>query len=411
MPGDHVETRARRRRPWPWLLLALVAAYVAGHWALRVVPDSLDLRHEQADRAFMDFDVYLTAARRVAVGASVYAPADTLPRPPCIGPEALAYLYPPLLAVLLRPLAATSPCQAERIWFAINLAAVAMLPWLLVQLVGRARSPAWWALALGVAAAPMATLETVALGQVNALVLVAMLGAVILAGRGRVWPAALLLALAVGLKGVPVALGLVALAPGRRRLLVAVVVATAAVLALSFALAPGSGPGQFLRVLDGRTEAGISEGHNASWVAAVVRAGGTDPGPARLLSRLNTLLVLAAAALAWWRARGDLGPLRLVALGFALSVALSPVFEVHHQMLLYPALMVLAVAIGRQPHPGWRVAGSVGLVLLAAVLNSRGLVPPERASSLADHLLVKPAGAALWILIAWLLCLRDRRLE
>lgn len=405
-PGSY-----RLRRAWPWLLLGLVVAYAAAHWATRVVPDTFSPGRDNAGRAFRDFDVYHTAARQLAVGRSVYAATDTLPRLPCVDPEALAYLYTPFLAGLLQPWTPMSPCAAERAWLVVNLTACAALPWLLVVVVGRARSPAWWALALGLVAAPMATLETVSLGQVNALVLALTLGCVVLAGRGRTWPAAGLLALAAGLKVAPVALGLVALAPGRRRLLAAMAAATALVVGIAFAAAPASTPAQFLRALDQFTVNGVATTNNASWVGAAVRALDPGPGDIRLLVRANLLLVAAAAALAWWRARGDGGALRLVALGFALSVALSPVIEAHHQMLLYPCLMVLAVAASREPGPGRKAAAWAGLALLMALLNSRGLVPLADADSLVAHLLVKPAGLALWALIAWLLCLPAGRLE
>lgn len=411
MPARRIGDVSGARRWWPWLLLGLVAAYAGSHWATRVVPDSVGERRDEAGRAFMDFDVYFTGARQLAAGRSVYAATDTLPRPPCVGPETLEYLYTPLLAGLLRPWAGASPCAAERAWFALNCAACAALPWLLVLAAGRARSPGWWALALGLVAAPMATLETVSLGQVNALVLALMLGFVVLARRGRAWPAALLLALAVGLKLAPAALGLAALARGRRRLLVASIALSAAVVALSFAAAPGSTPAQMLRALDERTVGGLTQLNNASWVAAVARTGDTGPGGIRLLARLNVLLVLGAAVLGWRRARADGGPARLVALGFALSVALSPVLEAHHQMLLYPCLLALAIAVAGERRVAVRIAGAVGLVLLAALLNSRGLVPVARADGLPAHLLVKPAGLALWGLIAWLVWLPAGSLE
>ena len=66
-------------RLWPWLLLAFVAVYVAAHWATRVVPDSLGGQAEAPARAFMDFDIYLTGARQLAAGNSVYAPTENLP--------------------------------------------------------------------------------------------------------------------------------------------------------------------------------------------------------------------------------------------------------------------------------------------------------------------------------------------
>ena len=402
--------RASRSR-WPWLLLLLAVGYGGVHWTTRVIPESVGRQRDGQDRAFMDFDVYLTGARQLAAGGSVYAPTDTLPRPPCVGGETLEYIYTPLLALLLRPWTALSACTAERWWFVLNILACASLPPLLMRALRMPPSPAAWALAVFLVTAPMATLETVSLGQINAMVLALILVFVILAERDRPLPASLALALAIGLKVVPAMLGLVALRRGRRGLVVRLTAATAVVLLLAFAAAPGSTPAAFLRALDQRTVGGIALLNNASWVAAAARA--TRPGPeaVHLLVRANLLLVLLVAALAWWRARADHGAPRMVALGCALSVAISPVFESHHQMLLVPGLMVLALAVAREPRARGRVAGAVGLVLLAALLNSRGLVPADRADGLAEHLLVKPAGVALWLLIAWLLSLRADRLE
>jgi alpha-1,2-mannosyltransferase len=408
---------SRRRRAqtwWPWLLLVLVAAYSGAHWAGRVIPDSIGSHDDGRDRAFMDFDVYLTGARQLAAGHSVYAPTDTLPRPPCVGGETMEYIYTPLLALLLRPWTALSPCAAERLWFLLNCLACAALPPLLMLALRLPRTPAWWAFALGITTAPMATLETVSLGQVNALVLALMLGFVILAGRERASvkaPAAAMLALAAGLKLVPVALALVLLRRGRRGLLFGTAAAVVVVVALSFLAAPSSSPAAFLRAVDERTVGGLTQLNNASWVAAVARA--HEPGPAaiRLLVRANLLLVLLTAAAGWWRSRADGGALRLIALGFALSTAMSPVFEAHHQMLLYPCLLVLSLAVSRETRPLARGLGWGGVALLGALLNSRGLVPVARADGLLEHLLVKPAGVALWLLIIWLLCLRPGRLE
>lgn len=359
----------------------------------------------------MDFDVYLTGARQLAAGQSVYAPTDTLPRPPCVGSETLEYIYTPLLAWLLRPWTAQSPCAAERLWFALNVLACAALVPLLMIALQAPRTPAAWALTLFLVTAPMATLETVSLGQINALVLGLILVFAILARRGRPLPAAVALALAIGLKLTPAMPGLVALKWERRGQIAWLAVATALVLVLAFVVSPSSTPSAFRHALDLRTVGGIALLNNASWVAAAARAYQPDPDTIHLLVRMNLLLVGLAAAFAWWRARDDRQPARLLALGCALSVAMSPVFESHHQMLLYPGLMVLALAIARAARARARVVGAVGLVLLAALLNSRGLVPVAGAHGLVEHLLVKPAGVALWLLIGWLLCLRADRLE
>jgi len=92
----------------------------------------------------------------------------------------------------------------------------------------------------------------------------------------------------------------------------------------------------------------------------------------------------------------------LPAFSFALAAAFTPVLQAHHAVLVYPALLTLAVAAIQHPRWQLRVAKVCAVVVLAILLNSRGLVPLHQADTLVEHLLVKPAWLGLWGVIGWL---------
>jgi len=128
--------------------------------------------------------------------------------------------------------------------------------------------------------------------------------------------------------------------------------------------------------------------NNSSWVAAMTRAYDPSPNVINWMSRLNMLLVGGVGLWAMWRCP-------------AAAVS-TPVFQAHHAVLLYPALLVLAVAAVQHPRWPWRLTKIALVVILAVLLNSRGLIPLREANTVIEHLLVKPAWAGLWGVIVWL---------
>jgi hypothetical protein len=143
---------------------ALVGVYVL--W-LHVTTDPLN-----------DVQAYYWAGTRLNAGLSLYPPDQSVATP-------LGYPYPPLLAILFRPLALLPLTAAEVVWEVVVIASfVATLWW-----SGVRRRATW--LALGVLALPIGW--CVAIGQAQVpLTLLTAIGApwsIALAANLKLWPA------------------------------------------------------------------------------------------------------------------------------------------------------------------------------------------------------------------------------
>lgn len=141
-----------------------------------------------------DLEFYRGAAQSLQRFSDPYAVAN-------------GYAYPPLLAILLTPLAQIDPPLAQRIWFAINVAALIALIGLCYLLSATNRLWRFWGvIALATAAAPCTTVA-LGLGQLGLMIAACLLAAQVLAGR---WPgiAGGVLALASLVKLYPALFGL-----------------------------------------------------------------------------------------------------------------------------------------------------------------------------------------------------------
>ncbi len=122
---------------------------------------------QMPDRGPSDFEFYYRAAQQVLHGRSPYLEGG--------------YVYPPLLACLLAPLAAFDYFTARWIWFAISHAAFLGAGWLVWRHLGRGRA-ALCAVAL-VWAAGGAAEDGFGLGQADAVLV--LLAVIALSGGGR----------------------------------------------------------------------------------------------------------------------------------------------------------------------------------------------------------------------------------
>jgi hypothetical protein len=186
-------------------LIALLAIFVLH--GIHVEHRSLFLK-----RRMNDLGVYLRAAWAVRTGANLYEVTDS---------NGFHYVYPPLLAILLVPLA-DPPRGADPIltlpfalsvpvWYAFN---VVCLWWGCNWLAGslelakgiddKRDSYRWWTLRIGpiVVCLPM-ILDTLVHGQVNLLLLALLCGMAGSLLRGRTWLAGLFLSGAICLKVFP----------------------------------------------------------------------------------------------------------------------------------------------------------------------------------------------------------------
>jgi len=179
-----------RRPATTALLVAEVAAIVAvcAPALLGLVRKAGSIHHLWQP---VDFAVYLDAARHLNQGLSPYA-SD--------------YIYPPLFAGLLRPLALLPLEAAGPIWAMVNVAAAAALVWAFVRAAGLGRRGAV-AAAAGFVLLP-ATYDTILLGQLNLVVAALVMGCVALLVQPEASPrqqqlAGALLGLAAALKVFP----------------------------------------------------------------------------------------------------------------------------------------------------------------------------------------------------------------
>lgn len=197
-------------RSWRWLLTAGIGALtlllaLAGF--IRIVPALLRIPQSY------DFAAYYVAARALDLGLPLYQTTSMDTAALINGtkvpyPE---YIYPPLLAELLRPLGALPFDTARTIWFAGNLAALVVSLELLRRL---GRLPAWFTPAASVGALMLPPVySSLLLGQINFVLLLLITGALYLAAARAPTPArdvlsGLLLGLAAVIKVYPGVLAL-----------------------------------------------------------------------------------------------------------------------------------------------------------------------------------------------------------
>ncbi len=372
--------------------------YVVGHLIFRVGPELRDLARYDDGRAFADFDCYAQAARQAAQGESIYR-ASEVPPHKCVFTDLPPYIYPPALAVALRPVASVRHCTLERAWLLLNIVALfACIPLLMAVL--KLRTEVAWCLVTFVVVAPMATLENLTLGQINLHLLVLALGSWWLAGRGFGSAAVGLVAWAASLKVIP-ALWLV---EGFRRAGIRAafwsVAATVALSAITFAFVPDDPLAMVRTLADRSTESATT--NDASLVAALERAFGW---PTRFTLAVNSLLVVSLLAWIGIRARKLAPAPEYLALILALGLASLPLLEAHHLVLLIPAHLVLGRAAWGQPRWRRRLLGLAFVVGAFVFLNSRGFVLNEPFPRALADLLAKPAWLGVWselLALAWL---------
>lgn len=390
----------------------------------------------------VDFTTYYLAARALAAGQSPYDQA-VLNRLAAEGGglDVVAYIYPPVFAVLLRPLAMLPHPTAAAVWFWLNLA------WLVagVALVARwlALGPAALAAGLLWAALLPPTHDTLLLGQVNTLLLALVAGALLAVGReprgaGGELAGGALLALAAVIKLFPAVFVLVLAAHGRWRAVAAFGVGVVALMAAGVGW--GGGPALtatwLVEVLP-RFSGGFPTPFNQSLELAVGRLFSPTPvtalwpgAPARPVTLAPLLdwpwlgVVLgygASAAVAavtavallrgWARLRPWARPVALAPLEVGLLMVgvllVLPLSWYHYGPLLliawgaaWPAaaadrrlrLALLAGAMLYAAQRYWRVLatlgtpllvslGTLGMLILWAALLWRQVDPPEGADA------------------------------
>lgn len=404
------------RRRTVLLLLLLLGAGVYG---------ALDpLQRARLDRGLKrhrtDFTVYQAAAKALAEGRDPYEAES---------PRGYRYVYPPLLAVLLMPLADLDPPWALAPFFALSVLA------LLAALLALARLPGVGgrATVLGVLAAAPFLHQSFERGQVTVLLLAAQVGATVLLVRRREGWAGALLGLGGALRLTPLllaaAVGLGALAAVRSRgwrpllhlsggLLAALVVAGALVPAV--ALGPARALDVHARWLD-RTgslyaaapgeyeDLGTVQGINewrfknqsprrvaGTWLGWVADTPFVRERPTLSHAQeaavdvvgwgVAGLAALLALGLGWWGLRdpSQASFLPVLAVAGALHLFAQRYTWPTHLTALLPALVLAAVAAGRTPRRAAALATFVlGLLAFYGAHALDALQPLAAAGCLA----------------------------
>ena len=360
-----------------------------------------------------DFNVYYHAAREVTGGGDPYQHSlgDWTP-----------YIYPPLLAELIVPLALLPLPVAAYVWFLISAVSMVVAAWMSASLGDDKRVRAapdqhvteltLWRGAIAAFAVVLVlrfVLDTFHLGQVNAVVAALAVAHVYLYARDRKALSAVALVVAVSIKLTPALLLLYHIAKLRLKFAVACAVLLVAVTALSF-LPFGPRGSRAFQTFWSRTvknEQGYDFAYsgNQSLRGAIARMidhrseytedEGASREPADLPTILISIALLALAVFAAVRARSELAA---AAPFFCCLVLLSPLsWKAHYVILILPAVLLLSLAktSGKARN---LIAVTLGLAFVLFNLTSPHVIGLAAAEWADAHSLI--FGSALLIFIA-----------
>lgn len=366
-----------------------------------------------------DFSVYYHAAREVIAGRDPYQHS--------LG-EWTPYIYPPLLAELLVPLALLPLPVAAYLWFLINAASIVAAAGMSASLLDDKRgrdepeqhvtASTSWRGAIAACAVVLVlrfVLYTFNLGQVNALVAALAVAHVYLYARDRKALSAVALVIAVSIKLTPALLLVYHIA--KLRLKFAVVCATllVAVTAMSF-LPFGPRGTDALQIFWSRTvknEQGYDFAYsgNQSLRGAIARLTddaneGESRKPADALTLLISTVLLALAVVAAVRARSELAA---AAPFFCCLVLLSPLsWKAHYVILILPVAYLLCLA--KTPGKARQlIAATLGAAFVLFNLTSPQVIGLAAAEWADAHSLVFAGALLLFIACAASTQLVDKR--
>ena len=278
---------------------------------------------------FADLYVYRYGGRAVLDGLSLYEADDPVTGYP--------FTYPPFAAVVMVPLALLPVSLLAALWTAASVGALAAVVVVVRRALGRP-APGWLvALPAGAAVALEPVWQNLSFGQVNTLLMLAVL--VDLSGPERRW-SGVLVGIAAGLKLTPLVFVVLLVLVGRRTAAGRAVAAFAGTVAVGFVVMPAASVSYWTDGLFDASRVGPPAlAHNQSVYGALSRLLDGEP-PTLLWLAVAAPLALAALLLGarWWRA-GDrmLG----ACLGAVAMLVASPVSWSHHWVWVLPVALVL----------------------------------------------------------------------
>jgi alpha-1,2-mannosyltransferase len=307
------EKRARQLSGAVPVLLVVAAAAVAG--GLR---DS-----------FTDLVVYRYGGRAVVDGLALYDAGD-----PTFG---LPFTYPPFAAVAMVPLAVVPGWLAAAVWTAASVAAIAGSVVVVRRALDRP-SPGWLvALVTAGALALEPVWQNLTFGQVNAILMLAVLVDVL--GPSRRW-SGVLVGIAAGVKLTPLVFVVLLVLVGRRTQAGRALVVFAVTVAIGSVAMPAASWSYWTDGLVDSGRVGPSQlAHNQSVHGALTRLL-DGPLPTELWLAVTLPLavaILVVGALTWRRGDPPLG----LCLAAVAMLAASPIAWSHHWVWAVPVALVL----------------------------------------------------------------------
>ena len=381
-PDDLRPAGDRFRRAWatlpPGQRLALALL------ALLVIPNPfLALRDLVPVPAQPDFAGYYLAARALSAGLSPYD-ADTTARLAATsgGLWYFPYLYPPVFAALLRPLAALPFDLARALWFAANLLWCGWGALLVAQVTGIPRERRWLLLvALPFLPSVHHTLE---LGQVNGLLLVLIALAVAAPGvavaRRRAGLRGVALGAAAAIKIFPVLVALPWLARRDWRAIGGAMLGVASLAGVGVVLGGGAASLRewFCDVLPATAAGRGFPGNQSIWAAADrlftsqsleavapgLGARMVDVPPLLQMPRLGPVVggMLAAVLVRSAASTDPVHETASAALALTCTLMVSPIVWDHYYLLLMLPVCHLATATRGRPAARWLLLVGCGLL-------------------------------------------------
>jgi alpha-1,2-mannosyltransferase len=297
----------------------------------------------RVSRKMPDLEVYWTAAVRARAAEPLYRVED----------QHYQFKYLPAFAVLAIPGGMVPLPVAKAIWYVVSVALLAVLVALSPSLLPERRRPAWVLVVIAVVAMAKFFAHEVVLGQVNALLAVIVVAALVAIRRGNERTAGLLLALAVVVK--PYAVIFLPWLMARRRWNAAVAASAvlAAILALPAFVYGWSGNLEqhraWWKTVTESTAPNLVNADNVSVAGMFAKWLGAGPAAAAL-ALATSLCVLAAAAFVFVKRRRVAFPEGLEgALLLTCIPLLSPQGWDYVFLLSTPAIVCLANYEDRLP--------------------------------------------------------------
>jgi alpha-1,2-mannosyltransferase len=344
-----------QQQPWYRWKALLIAAWVTGAtitagWTAWVFV--------KAPHGFVDLAVYRFGIRAWWYGGDLYG------RLPATVAGHLPFVYPPVTALLLGPLAVPSWSRAVALMLVLSVAAIGVVEYVTVRRVwpagGRRGAALATAVALPLALALEPVWDTLWYGQVN-IVLMALVVLDCLTPAPR-WPRGVLIGIAAAIKLTPAVFLLYFLLRKDFRSAARLALTAAALTVLGFVVNwSGSLKYWFGSSGGARSVSGSAFFTNQTIDGALARLS-LPHVEQTLLWLVLSALVLAFGAIGIRRAQrlGD-APLAMVVTA-ACGLIVSPTSWSNHWVYVVPALIVLAGYAVRGRHPGWILA-----VLLVAL--------------------------------------------